>query len=183
MRVAEPEFKTNITCFTADSISVQGCVKMKNSNISQLVPLFVILFTFTSTHGDVSNYTVGDTWSRGYSPDDTRENQLNQPWLIQRSWEPINPIFEATNSSLSCNDPGIPSSSYIPIAAGSKITAIYYNWLHTVGSTILWLADCRGDCSTLNSTEAKWFKIAERGLLEGNILVGMWFQYAFQQWD
>lgn len=48
---------------------------------------------------------------------------------------------------------------------------------------VLWLTDCGDSCSTLNLTDANWFKIAERGLLSGDIQTGEWGQREFQSWD
>lgn len=45
------------------------------------------------------------------------------------------------------------------------------------------MADCGSSCQTLNLTEANWFKIAEHGLLSGDIQTGEWGQRAFQNWD
>lgn len=48
---------------------------------------------------------------------------------------------------------------------------------------VLWLAACGDSCATLNLTTANWFKIAERGLLNGDIQTGEWGQREFQNWD
>jgi hypothetical protein len=108
------------------------------------------------------------------------------PWMVQRKWISNNPIFETTNISLSCNAPGIPARAYIPITAGQNITAVYAYWVHTVGPMIVWMAYCNNDdndCSTFDSSTADWFKIGQKGLLEGTIEEGTWFQKAFSLWD
>lgn len=107
-------------------------------------------------------------------------------WMPQRKWTSNNPIFETTNASLSCNTPGTPARAYIPITAGQALTAVYAYWVHTVGPMIAWLAYCANesnDCHTFDSAEAEWFKIGQRGLLEGTIEKGTWFQKAFSNWD
>ncbi|KAE8446402.1 hypothetical protein EG329_012007 [Mollisiaceae sp. DMI_Dod_QoI] len=141
------------------------------------------LLSFAAAHGGTSNYTVDGVWYRGYTPDAPAADQDGQPWLVQRKWITINPIFETDNISLACNFPGDPAPSSIPINAGDNITAVYYYWLHTVGPMVLWMADCGASCATLNLTTANWFKIAERGLLSGTIQTGTWGQRAFQNWD
>jgi hypothetical protein len=108
------------------------------------------------------------------------------PWMVQRKWISNNPIFETTNMSLSCNAPGTPARAYIPITAGQNITAVYAYWVHTVGPMIVWMAYCNNDdndCHTFNSSTADWFKIGQKGLLEGTIEEGTWFQKAFSLWD
>lgn len=118
-----------------------------------------------------------------YDPAIPSSDQDGQPWLVQRKWITIDPIFETTNTSLACNFPGDPAVSSIPINAGDNITAVYYFWLHTVGPMVLWMADCGVSCQKFNPSEAKWFKIAERGLLTGTVREGMWGQRDFQHWD
>src|ERR1051326_4447668 len=108
--------------------------------------------------------------------------QDGEPWLIQRKWISINPIFEADNLSLPCNTPGDPAPASIPIAAGDNITAIYWDWLHPNGPMFIWLADCQGPCRTADATTLNWFKIWEAGLITGP-LPGFWYQKAFQNWD
>lgn len=118
-----------------------------------------------------------------YSPYDPPEWQDGQPWLINRKWTSINPVFQPDNMSIACNAPGDPAPASIPINAGDNITAIYYYWLHTVGPMIVWMADCHGPCSSFNASEGDWFKIAEEGLISGTVTTGMWYQRQFQEWD
>jgi hypothetical protein len=121
-----------------------------------------------------------------YDPYGDQSMQDGADWMIQRKWITNDPIFETTNQSLSCNTPGTPARAYIPIQAGQNITAVYMYWVHTVGPMIAWMAYCSNptnDCSTFDSSTASWFKIGERGLLEGTIETGEWFQKQFSNWD
>ncbi|OCL13487.1 lytic polysaccharide monooxygenase [Glonium stellatum] len=150
-----------------------------------LIFLFIttVFFSTVVAHGGTSNYTVNGVWYRGYAPYDSPESQDGQPWLIQRKWISINPIFEPGNISIACNYPGDPAPASIPITAGDNITAVYYDWLHTVGPMVVWMADCGESCATFHATNGKWFKIAQEGLINGTITEGIWFQRAFQEWD
>ncbi|KAF7670891.1 glycoside hydrolase family 61 protein [Alternaria burnsii] len=146
----------------------------------------VFLAHHVSAHGGALNYTVGKTWYPGYDPYGDEAMQDAASWMPQRKWISNNPIFETTNSSLSCNTPGTPARAYIPIRAGENITAAYAYWVHTVGPMIAWMAYCDNadnDCTTFSSETADWFKIGEKGLLNGSIETGEWFQKAFSMWD
>ncbi|KAK4217548.1 glycoside hydrolase family 61 protein [Rhypophila decipiens] len=136
-------------------------------------------------HGGLANYTVGETWYRGYDPNTPAEEQIGQPWMVQRTWDTIDPVFSVTDKHIACNIPGAPPPSYIPIQAGEKITAVYWYWLHPVGPMSVWLAACGDkDCSEVDVNQAGWFKIWEAGLLEGpNLAEGVWYQKKFQNWD
>ena len=48
----------------------------------------------------------------------------------------------------------------------------------------VWLARCStGDCADEDVNKVGWFKIWEAGLLEGNLVEGLWYQKGFQRWD
>ena len=126
-------------------------------------------------------------WNR-YDPDTPASEQVGQPWMVQRQWNSIDPIFSVDDKYIACNNPGTAPPSYIPIAAGDEITAVYWYWLHPVGPMSVWLAYCGGDddrdCADVDVNEAEWFKIWEAGLLEGpNLAEGLWYQKNFQRWD
>ncbi|KIH91045.1 ankyrin repeat-containing protein [Sporothrix brasiliensis 5110] len=142
-------------------------------------------------HGGLANYTVGDppVWYRGYDPDENAAEQDGQPWMVQRKWASIDPIFTAADPFLACNKPGTPGPAYIPVAAGQNLTAVYWYWLHPVGPMSAWLAACppldEGGCVGVDVNALRWFKIWEAGLLAGtgNLAEGIWYQKQFQHWD
>lgn len=65
-----------------------------------------------------------------------------------------------------------------PVAAGSTIELTWTEWPDShKGPIIDYLADCGGDCTTVDKTTLKFFKIAEMGQLElgeGTGLTGRW---------
>lgn len=142
-------------------------------------------------HGGLGNYTVGETWYRGYDPYTDPAEQDGQPWTVQRKWATIDPIFEVTSPYLSCNDPGTSPVSYIPINTGENITAVYWYWLHPYGPMTAWLARCTDptgktdiDCTEVKDTATlRWFKIWEASMVDGTLEGGMWYQKWFQRWD
>ncbi|KAK4121933.1 lytic polysaccharide monooxygenase [Parathielavia appendiculata] len=144
-----------------------------------------VLTRWALAHGGLANYTVGETWYRGYDPSTPTSEQLGQPWMVQRQWASIDPIFSVTDRHIACNNPGTSPPSYIPLRAGNTITAVYWYWLHPVGPMSVWLARCEtGDCRDEDVNEVAWFKIWEAGLLEGpNLAEGTWYQKWFQRWD
>ncbi|EJT71428.1 hypothetical protein GGTG_10686 [Gaeumannomyces tritici R3-111a-1] len=131
-------------------------------------------------HGGLNNYTVGDTWYRGYDPTSPREDQEGAPWMVQRLWSTIDPLTTASSPFISCNQPGSPPPpSYIPIEAGAVLGAAYWYWLHPVGPMTVWLAPCLDpdltgarDCRDLDPSDpadgVRWFKIWEAGFLPSN---------------
>lgn len=161
-------------------------------------------------HGGLNNYTVGETWYRGYvrtprshhsipfltpliqlpryDPFTPAEDQLGQPWQVQRAWETIDPVFNVSSPFLACNTPGTTAAATIDIQAGENITALYFYWLHPVGPMSVWLAACPqgGGCADVDVNELDWFKIWHAGLVDDGALglaESMWYQKAFQKWD
>ncbi|KAI0018579.1 lytic polysaccharide monooxygenase [Xylariomycetidae sp. FL0641] len=147
--------------------------------------------TLVAGHGGLANYTVGDTWYRGFDPDEALSEQEGQDWMVQRIWASIDPIFSVADAGLACNAPGTAPPSYIPIAAGADLTAVYWYWLHPVGPMSVWLAWCGPSSSSSSSSGCEdvdvnaldFFKIWEGGLLEGSVPEGVWYQKQFQRWD
>ncbi|KAI1810789.1 lytic polysaccharide monooxygenase [Poronia punctata] len=150
---------------------------------SFLSALALALVGRTVAHGGLSNYTVGETWYRGYDPDQPLSDQEGKPWMVQRIWASIDPIFTVNETGLACNNPATAPPSYIPITAGDNLTAVYWWWLHPVGPMSVWLAACGESCRHVDVNELDFFKIWEAGLLDGNVPEGIWYQRQFQNWD
>ncbi|EIW61516.1 cellulose-growth-specific protein [Trametes versicolor FP-101664 SS1] len=125
-------------------------------------------------HGGVLSYSNAGNWYQGWAPYDTPVGQTT----IQRPWSSYNPITDATDAQLACNDDGTPGALQLTanVAAGSAITA-YWNqvWPHPYGPMLTYLAQCPGTtCNGVNSNTLKWFKIDESGLISGTIADGYW---------
>lgn len=150
---------------------------------SLLLALSATVIGSARAHGGCTNYTVGDTWYRGYTPDAPLSDQEGKPWQVQRKWVTIDPIFSVDDKGLACNNPGTRAFAYMPIEAGQNITAVYYYWLHPYGPMSVWLTPCGETCDTVDVNEAEWFKIWESGLLSGPVATGQWYQREFQTWD
>lgn len=75
--------------------------------------------------------------------------------------------LDATNAALSAT-----------VAAGSDVKITWNQWPEShKGPVIDYMADCGGDCSTVDKTTLKWFKIAEMGQISkgaGAGQVGKW---------
>ena len=89
-----------------------------------------------------------------------------------------NPIQNATDPTVACNDDGTPGALQLTatVAAGTPITA-YWNqiWPHPIGPMLTYLAQCPGSsCSSVNAKTLQWFKIDEAGLLSGTVYNGSW---------
>jgi len=122
-----------------------------------------------SAHGYVDKITIDGESYTGYNP-------TNAPWEPEQ--DSIGWANWATDTgfvpSSSLQDPDIichidaknaPKSA--KVAAGSEITLQWTEWPSSHhGPVIDYLANCNGDCSSVDKTELRFFKIAEEGQLE-----------------
>ncbi|KAF8960155.1 glycosyl hydrolase family 61-domain-containing protein [Flammula alnicola] len=127
-----------------------------------------------AAHGGVLAYSNAGNWYQGWNPYNTPTGQTT----IQRPWSSYNPIQDATDPTLACNDNGAAGALQLTatVAAGSKVTA-YWNqpWPHPYGPQLTYLAQCPGSsCTSVNASTLKWFKIDQAGLLSGTIYAGNW---------
>ncbi|KAI0266449.1 cellulose-growth-specific protein [Gloeopeniophorella convolvens] len=124
-------------------------------------------------HGGVLSYSWSGQWYWGWQPYDTPTGQTT----IQRPWSSYNPIQDATDPTIACNDNGQAGALQLSasVAAGTAVTA-YWNqvWPHAYGPMTTYLASCNGDCTSANTATLKWFKIDESGLISGTVFDGYW---------
>ncbi|KAI0650901.1 cellulose-growth-specific protein [Trametes meyenii] len=142
--------------------------------LTALVTLASAALPKVLAHGGVLSYSNAGNWYQGWAPYDSPVGQTT----IQRPWSSYNPITDATDAQLACNDDGSSGALQLTanVAAGSAITA-YWNqvWPHPYGPMLTYLAQCPGStCTGVDSNTLKWFKIDEAGLLSGTIAKGYW---------
>ncbi|KAG8953216.1 hypothetical protein FRC04_002626 [Tulasnella sp. 424] len=126
-------------------------------------------------HGGVLSYSWGGQWYWGFKPYNTPTGQVT----IQREWDTYNPIQDATDPTIACNDAGtaLPTGQQLTAtaAAGTAITAYWNNpWPHPYGPMLTYMANCNGNCDNANAATLDWFKIDESGLLSGTVGSGTW---------
>ncbi|KAK7464159.1 Esterase/lipase/thioesterase [Stygiomarasmius scandens] len=122
-------------------------------------------------HGGVLSYNIDGEIYNGWAPYNSPDGQST----IQRP----NPILDATDPTLACNDDGTSPTGQLTansVLAGSKITAYWNNpWPHPYGPMLVYLAQCPGStCTGVNANDLSWFKIDESGLISGTIGDGYW---------
>ncbi|KAF8648427.1 hypothetical protein AX16_006290 [Volvariella volvacea WC 439] len=136
---------------------------------------FAALAAFVSgalAHGGVTSYVIGGTTYPGWQPYNSPSGQSS----IGRPYSSYDPIYSVSASTFSCNNNGQASAGQLSatVAAGSQITAKWSQWTHAQGPVSVWMARCNGSCTSTNSNSLSWFKIAETGLISGNLPNGQW---------
>ncbi|KAL5504717.1 CEL1 [Sanghuangporus vaninii] len=139
-----------------------------------LALLSAVAVTQVAAHGGVLEYSWAEKWYFGWAPYNSPTGQTT----IQRPWATYNPITDATDPTISCNDDGSSGALQLTatVPAGTAITA-YWNqvWPHAIGPMLTYLASCPGStCTGVDSKSLSWFKIDEAGLLSGTVFDGEW---------
>ncbi|KAL5361794.1 glycosyl hydrolase family 61-domain-containing protein [Aspergillus floccosus] len=76
---------------------------------------------------------------------------------------------EYSEPNIICHKDAKPGSISAEIAAGGKVELQWTEWPESHhGPVITYLANCNGDCSSVDKTSLEFFKIDEKGLIEGN---------------
>ncbi|KAL4873739.1 glycosyl hydrolase family 61-domain-containing protein [Aspergillus spectabilis] len=80
-----------------------------------------------------------------------------------------------TTGDIICHKSAEPGAISASVAAGAEIEFQWTTWPESHhGPVIEYLANCNGDCSTVDKTTLEWFKISESGLLDGSAAPGNW---------
>ncbi|KAL9617551.1 MAG: hypothetical protein Q9160_007668 [Pyrenula sp. 1 TL-2023] len=138
---------------------------------SSIVASFSALVVSAAAHGGVLSYNLGGAWYNGFVP---YNNPASEAPSIQREWDTYDPIQNPTVSTLACNANGALGKLSATVAAGSKVTAYWNAWPHTIGPVITWMAACSGSCTSSSPSGAAWFKIGQAGLESGTLSTGHW---------
>jgi len=124
-------------------------------------------------HGGVTSYVIDGTNYPGWQAFNSAAGQRS----IGRPYSSYNPIMQATDPTMSCNNNGQGSGSgqlSANVKPGSTLTAKWGQWTHQEGPVMVYMAKCPGACSSANSNTLDWFKISEMGLVSGTLAKGSW---------
>lgn len=74
-----------------------------------------------------------------------------------------------------CHKEGKPGTASADVAAGSSIKWDWTEWPESHhGPVITYMAKCNGDCTKVDKSSLKFFKIEEAGLIDGSSVPGQW---------
>lgn len=87
------------------------------------------------------------------------------PQRVTRKVPDDGPVIDVTSPDLACNQGGESGAPLVAdAAAGSPVTFQMDRWPSDhLGPVFHYMADCEGDCTTFDATQAKWFKIYQDG--------------------
>lgn len=122
-----------------------------------------------SAHGYVSQILIDGQSYTGFNP-------ANAPWDPEQgsigwaNWATdlgFVPSSALQNPNIVCHIDGKNALKTAKVTAGSEITLQWSAWPESHhGPVVDYMANCNGDCTTVDKTTLKFFKIAEMGQLE-----------------
>jgi hypothetical protein len=82
------------------------------------------------------------------------------------------------NNKFPWNDKSIKHNDIFYCDPASGLSCIWQHWIHSVGPILAYMAACDGDCSSLDTSKLKWFKIFEAGLRPNHTIRDLdgWYQ-------
>ncbi|KAI0844749.1 lytic polysaccharide monooxygenase [Daldinia vernicosa] len=133
-----------------------------------------------SAHGHVTTVTIDGKSYTGFDP--TSAPYATQPDSITWSNGATDNGFVLSSAlqdpDIICHLDATNAALSAPVTAGSNVSITWNQWPDShKGPVIDYLADCGGNCSSVDKTTLKWFKIAEAGQLTlgaGSGTTGKW---------
>ncbi|KAH8678387.1 glycosyl hydrolase family 61-domain-containing protein [Xylariales sp. PMI_506] len=134
--------------------------------------------SLVSAHGYVSLITVGGTEYEGYNPSSA---PYENPAVARIAWSNgatdlgyVAPDAYASGDII-CHKSAENAALTAPITAGDVVSLQWNTWPDShKGPVITYLANCNGNCSSVDKTTLEFFKIAEGGLIDDTTEPGTW---------
>ncbi|KAL8886231.1 MAG: hypothetical protein Q9205_003095 [Flavoplaca limonia] len=150
---------------------------MSSFNLAALATLLASLST-VSAHGKVSGIIAGGVYHPGYTINYAYSpSHPDMPaWAVPEDKDTgfINP-GNFDNPDVICHKGATPGELYATVAAGSTVELQWTEWPESHhGPVIDYLANCNGECTTVDKTALKFNKIDEAGLNSWTSQPGNW---------
>ncbi|KAJ5588327.1 hypothetical protein N7537_011005 [Penicillium hordei] len=147
-------------------------------SMSKIAGLLLSSAAMVAGHGYVSGAVVDGTYYGGYL--------VNSYSYMDKSPETIGWAEKATDlgfidgsgyssPDIICHKEATPGAISAEVKAGGKVELQWTEWPESHhGPVITYMANCNGDCSKVDKTTLKFFKIAEAGLIDDSNVPGKW---------
>ncbi|KAH6869031.1 glycosyl hydrolase family 61-domain-containing protein [Coprinopsis sp. MPI-PUGE-AT-0042] len=142
---------------------------MHTSTLLTILPIF-LASSLVSAHGVLEQVTIaGKTYAgppraiTGAAAGQTLARQVNDN----------GPVASVNAPTMACGDPGKPAALDAEAMPGDSVAFKWSaSWPHVVGPMMTYMADCGGSCTNFDASQAKWFKIDQKGFKDS----GEWYQ-------
>lgn len=147
-------------------------------SISKIAGLLLSSAALVAGHGYVSGAVVDGQYYGGYIVTSYAYTD-NPPKTIGWSTEATDLGFVDGSSYSSpdiiCHKDAKAGAISAEVAAGKEVELQWTEWPESHhGPVVTYLANCNGDCSKVDKTSLEFFKIDEKGLIDGSNAPGTW---------
>ncbi|KAF1810235.1 glycoside hydrolase, partial [Eremomyces bilateralis CBS 781.70] len=140
-------------------------------SVVQTVSVLSALAAAVAAHGHVTGVVADGVWHQNYEPEFQYRNPVPDAigWSVPLAQD--NGFVEPSsynNLDIACHKSAGNAKLYVPVKAGSEIQLQWNTWPESHHGPVLdYLADCAGDCTTVQKSALKFFKIDAVGLSPG----------------
>ncbi|KAJ7650894.1 glycosyl hydrolase family 61-domain-containing protein [Roridomyces roridus] len=137
---------------------------------------------YVSAHGFVHKVWIGTETFIGNTPN------ADPTSSIVRQINNVDPVKGAGNPYLNCGQNAQFASNITEANPGDSMSFLWTGgdlsrWPHNIGPMLWYMTSCGDtDCTTFNSTNAEWFKVAQVGRIPGDT-DGTWYQDRIYETD
>ncbi|CAI7645325.1 unnamed protein product [Penicillium crustosum] len=147
-------------------------------SISKITGLLLSSAAMVAGHGYVSGAVVDGTYHGGFlvnSYNYMSEVPANIGWAEKATDLGFVDGSSYASSDIICHKEATPGAISAEVKAGGKVELQWTEWPESHhGPVITYMANCNGDCSKVDKTTLKFFKIAEAGLIDDSNVPGKW---------
>ena len=136
----------------------------------------VAFFSFTTpttAHGFVQGIVANNKWYPGAQP--WWRTNPSVPHAKTAGWSSLNQDLgfispsEYGTADIACHKSAKSTSTRIPVNAGDRVKLLWTEWPEShKGPVLTYLARCAADCSKADPAQLEWFKIGNKGLINGS---------------
>ena len=147
-------------------------------SVSKIAGLLLSSAAMVAGHGFVSGAVVDGTYHGGFIVNTYNymtEVPANIGWSEKATDLGYIDGSGYAGSNIICHKEATPGALSAEVKAGGSVELQWTEWPESHhGPVITYMANCNGDCSTVDKTTLKFFKIAEAGLIDDTNVPGTW---------
>ncbi|KAJ5135654.1 uncharacterized protein N7515_004932 [Penicillium bovifimosum] len=147
-------------------------------SVSKIAGLLLSSAAMVAGHGFVSGAVVDGTYHGGFIV--TSYNYMDQVpenigWAEKATDTGFIDGSGYSSPDIICHKEATPGAISAEVKAGGSVELQWTQWPESHhGPVITYMANCNGDCSSVDKTSLKFFKIHEAGLIDGSNAPGKW---------
>jgi hypothetical protein len=147
-------------------------------SVSKIAGLVLASASMVAGHGYVTGAIVDGTYYSGFQVD-TYNYMSDVPenigWAEKATDNGFVDGSSYSSSDIICHKDATPGAISAEVKAGGSVELQWTEWPESHhGPVITYMANCNGDCSSVDKTTLEFFKIDEGGLIDDGSVPGTW---------